>query len=390
MIPGATEAPTPESIRSERLRLQEARDRYEKARQRVVVLTGQYDELERERQANALVQEKLEGELAAIRTKVESVHAELVRLAGQRDEAASRFATSFRDFSRRLDALYEMRSYPLMGFVFRSQSFAEFMRRWEYARILASVDIRRLEEMSTLRGQMAATQASLEAEKQKMEALKEEKRRKNQALAQAIVKGQEILDQLRTERVSAVSRASSLSKYTRELEDKIRQLEARRVADLAQRGPGPVAGPGGEQLLATRSVAPGTFGWPLDGDMEVVRPFGRVRTRGEPEFNNPGIDVRIASLRTVKAVESGKVIHQGRLPSFGKVLMIDHGGRSDKVISVYGNLDSIMVGVGQWVKRGEPVALIGQGIGPRGAEAQLHLEIRKNTEPVDPLVWLER
>jgi septal ring factor EnvC (AmiA/AmiB activator) len=90
-------------------------------------------------------------------------------------------------------------------------------------------------------------------------------------------------------------------------------------------------------------------------------------------------------LKTVKSVEAGKVIHQGRLPSFGKVLMIDHGGKNDKIISVYGNLDSIMVGVGQWVRRGDPVALIGQG-----AETQLHLEIRKNAEPSDPLAWLER
>ncbi|MBI4864607.1 MAG: peptidoglycan DD-metalloendopeptidase family protein, partial [Candidatus Riflebacteria bacterium] len=49
-----------------------------------------------------------------------------------------------------------------------------------------------------------------------------------------------------------------------------------------------------------------------------------------------------------------------------------------------------MVGVGQWVRRGDPVALIGQGAGQNGYEAQLHFEIRKDAEPTDPLTWLER
>lgn len=382
----------PSQLRAEKTKLTDARERASSARQRVVILTGQYEELAQERQANARVQQKLEADIDELRTRLMAVQTELARLATELENTNVQFTQAFSDFSRRLVSLYEMRSYPLVGFVFRAQSFTEFLRRAEYARVLSAADLKKMEELTALRGQMDSKSKALEAEKQKMEGLKEEKKKKNQSLAQAITKGQEILDKLRLERVSALNRASSLEKHSHELEDKIRQLERQRVADLAKPGQAeqePVAAGAGPVSLE-RNLRPGSLGWPLDGDMEVLRPFGKVKSANEPDYNNPGIDVRIVGLKTVKAVEAGKVIHHGRLPSFGKVLMIDHGGKSDKIISVYGNLDSIMVNVGQWVRRGDPVALIGQGSGQPGAETQLHLEIRKNAEPSDPLAWLER
>jgi len=381
---------TSEEIRTEKRRLEEAKDRFEVARQRVVVLSSQYEELEKERQENVASQEKLEAEVGQAREKLALVQAEMSKLSKDLEVATSQLAVSYADFSKRLAALYEMRSLPLFGFVLRSQSFSEFMRRYQYVRILTSVDIRKMEELSTLTGQIEQKRKALAAEQKRMESLKEEKRQKNQTLAKAIGKGQDILDKLRLERVSALSRATSLEKATCELTEKIKELEAERVQDLARKD-----GVGGqakieENGLPAKNLSPGKLGWPLDGDMEVVRPFGTVKHGNQPEYFNPGIDVRVVGLRTVKAVEAGRVIHHGTLPSFGKVLMIDHGGRSNKIISVYGNLDSIMVGVGQWVRRGDPVALVGQGTGQGGAEAQLHLEIRKNAEPLDPLVWLER
>lgn len=377
-----------EEIRTEKARLEDASEKYDKVKQRVVVLTGQYEELEKERQGNTQLQERLEGELTGVRNKTLAVAADLARLSADLEQANAQFAQAFADFAKRLTALYEMRSYPLVGFVFRAQSFTEFQRRAEYARVLSAADLKKMEELAALRGQIESKSKALAVEKAKMEQLKDEKRRKNSSLAQAINKGQEILDKLRIERVSALSRAQQLSKYTRELTDRVKQLEHRRVAQLAE-GPTGAAGASAEAPPDGRAIRPGTLGWPLDGDMEVVRPFGKTKSPNEPDYVNPGVDIRIVGLKTVKAVEAGKVIHQGRLPSFGTVLMIDHGGKADKIISVYGNLDSIMVGVGQWVRRGDPVALIGQGTGS-GAETQLHLEIRKNAEPSDPLVWLER
>jgi septal ring factor EnvC (AmiA/AmiB activator) len=377
----------PETIRTESTRLDDVRDKFEKARQRVVVLTGQYDELEKERQLNSGVQDHLEGELTDIRGRLDALSGELSKLQAELTEANNRFAASLADCSHRLVALQEMRSYPLFGFVIRSQSFAEFMRRYEYARIITGLDIQTMERLSQQKAQMEAKKKELAAEQARIEALKDEKKKKNQALAGAITRGQEILDRLRLERVTALERASTLSRYSRALEDRIKSLRDRRAADALSGD----ATPGiKEQATMNRAIKAGSLGWPLDGDMEVVRPFGTVKPADGPGYFNPGVDVRILSQRTIKAVDAGRVIHRGRLPSFGNVLMIDHGGKGNKIISVYGNLDSIMVPVGQWVRRGDPVAVIGQGAGQAGNEAQLHLEIRKNAEPVDPLTWLER
>ncbi|MBI4860763.1 MAG: hypothetical protein HY815_10955, partial [Candidatus Riflebacteria bacterium] len=334
-----------EMLRTERQRLDSAKEKFEQARQRVVMLTGQTEQLEQERQDNARAQERLEAELGQVKDRLVQVATEQARLAQELEEANVKLTQSHADLSRRLAALYEMRSMPMVGFVLRSASFSEFMRRYEYARIITSVDLKRMEEISAQSARIEAKRKALAAEQKKMQDLQEEKRRKNQMLAQAITKGQEILDRLRTERVSALGHASSLERFRKDLEDRIKELAAQQVADLARKDPGAAAAGVDERKIVERRILPGTLGWPLDGDLEVCRPFGQVKTGKQADFFNPGIDVRILGLRTVKAVESGKVIHQGRLPSFGKVLMIDHGGRPNKIISVYGSLDSVMVGV---------------------------------------------
>lgn len=368
---------TPETLRAEKRRLDETRASMQRARARLVVVSSQYDKLEEEREVNSRQQETLEKDLSEVTGKLRQVASDLAARSRELDEANSKFTRTFEDFTRRLGALYEMRSYPIAGLVFRSQGFGDFMRRWEYARILTSQDLRLMDELSAQRSRIEKQRATLAAEQKRMETLQQQKHNKNKALAQSIGRGREILDQLRAERVEAARRSESLERNSRALEDRLKGLQSQRFEEVAQRDPGP------SEAARPRGVVMGRMGWPLDGDMEVLRPFGTGGRSGPP---NPGIDIRVLAPHTVAVVDDGRVIHVGRLPSFGQVLMVDHGGQPDKIITVYGNLDAATVTVGQWVRRGDPVASIGRGPG----ETTLHFEVRKNAVPTDPLSWLER
>jgi len=65
-------------------------------------------------------------------------------------------------------------------------------------------------------------------------------------------------------------------------------------------------------------------------------------------------------------------------------MIIDHG---DGFMTLYGNNESLLFEVGDWVEPGSIISTVGasplSGIG-------LYFEIRRNGKAMDPAVWLKR
>ncbi len=77
------------------------------------------------------------------------------------------------------------------------------------------------------------------------------------------------------------------------------------------------------------------------------------------------------------------MIEAGPASGFGLWVRIQ---LDDGTIHVYGHMDSFSVYVGQRVKAGEQIAVIGnrgQSTGPH-----LHFEVHENGQKVDPQAWL--
>ena len=69
---------------------------------------------------------------------------------------------------------------------------------------------------------------------------------------------------------------------------------------------------------------------------------------------------------------------------WGYYVMIDHG---DGYATQYAHCDEILVNVGDAVKRGDPIALVGDTGDSYGAH--LHFEVWDNGTRIDPLPFLK-
>ena len=69
---------------------------------------------------------------------------------------------------------------------------------------------------------------------------------------------------------------------------------------------------------------------------------------------------------------------------WGYYVMIDHG---DGYATQYAHCDEILVNVGDHVKRGDPIALVGNTGDSYGAH--LHFEVWDNGNRIDPLPFLK-
>lgn len=93
-----------------------------------------------------------------------------------------------------------------------------------------------------------------------------------------------------------------------------------------------------------------------------------------------GVDVASADNESVKATLDGTVISSGWNPEDGYVIQVQH---SNNLISVYKHNAALLKKTGQFVKAGEPIAIIGNS-GEHSTGPHVHFEIWYNGAPVDP------
>lgn len=122
----------------------------------------------------------------------------------------------------------------------------------------------------------------------------------------------------------------------------------------------------------------GKFLWPVNG--KVISPFG-PKDGGQ---HNDGINIAAPLGTPVRAAENGVVVYAGNeLRGFGNLLLIRH---ADGWVSAYAHCDSLLVKRGASVNRGQVIARVGQS--GNVTSPQLHFELRKGAQAVDPMTEL--
>jgi murein DD-endopeptidase MepM/ murein hydrolase activator NlpD len=142
------------------------------------------------------------------------------------------------------------------------------------------------------------------------------------------------------------------------------------------------------QATAVVTIVPlwrGLFVVPAPG--EVTAPFGEARSyNGGPVASwHGGVDLAAPAGGPVLAAAAGRVVLAQKLAVQGNAVVIDHGMG---LTSSYFHMDVIQVKVGDAVKQGQAVGLVGNtglSTGPH-----LHWEIRLGGVPVDPWQWTRR
>jgi hypothetical protein len=94
---------------------------------------------------------------------------------------------------------------------------------------------------------------------------------------------------------------------------------------------------------------------------------------------HPAVDLGTPMRTPIAAADGGEVIFAGRNGGYGKTVKIDHGNGE---VTRYSHLNSISVGVGDKVSKGQEIARSGKS--GKGTGPHLDFGISKNGEAVDP------
>lgn len=124
---------------------------------------------------------------------------------------------------------------------------------------------------------------------------------------------------------------------------------------------------------------------PFRADFPIITPaVGYVSRRFESEKGHLGIDYagKIGSL--IIAAADGYVVFAGYTADDGHTMMLSHGGG---FLTVYKHNQSVLKSVGDFVKRGEPIALLGNS-GSTSFGPHLHFEVWNNGKARNPNDYL--
>lgn len=129
-----------------------------------------------------------------------------------------------------------------------------------------------------------------------------------------------------------------------------------------------------KRFVAPSLAGSSGFSWPVQG--EIIAEFGPSQ-RG---VHNDGVNIAASEGASVGAAAKGRVAFVGtNIKSFGKLVLVKHDGG---IITAYAHLGDISVTEGDIVTAGQSIGTIGRS--GRVDSPQLHFEIRKSRQPVDP------
>lgn len=242
---------------------------------------------------------------------------------------------------------------------------AKFERTLSYYNYLNKARIEQLEELKALQLQIAKNQAELAKTKQKLVNLHDEQKRRQTALVSAQSERQANLKNLQAQLNSTKSSINYLKENQQTLITTIEELEKEKNKKV--------------ELLGLNN-SKGKLNWPSRGKLEHT--FGQ-RKHGGIDWKGVLIGAKEGS--NINSVHNGQVVFADWLKGYGWVIVVDHG---EGFMSLYGHAQTLLKDVGDMVREGETVALVGQSGGQ--ASSGLYFEMRHKGRAVNPEKWCKR
>ncbi len=297
------------------------------------------------------------------------------QLEQQRHDLESQIATIASNVARekaflrkRLAVLYRLGGLSYLRLLLSIDDRRDPVQAVSMLGFLVSRDARAVARFQSAGEQLRARNADLTDRQQKLAGVRRVVEQRQKEMASARARKERMLASLRSE-------GSQSEQKLAELEEKAKRLEHLLDALSRQNGTAAVA------AIDIRTIQ-GALAWPVQG--KVIEHFGKQTNAkfSTVTFNN-GLKIAAAPGAEVRSVFAGTVLFSQWFKGYGNLVILDHGNR---VFSLYGNLKSPAVAVGDRVNAGQTIAGVGES--EAAHSGYLYFEIRQDNKPEDPQKWL--
>jgi len=359
------------------------------AKQKLSNLQQQVQALDQQQATTAARRDQLNAELAkqtaalavaarALRdtdAQLAAKQQQLDQLQQQRADLQQKLATQKAAIAELLRASYALGHGSDLRLLLDGDDVGRVARALAYSRYFQEDRLRRVQALMASLAQLQTLEAQITAEQQALQAQRAEREAQSRQLARQRAAQQKLAGEVdatyqdQAQRLAALRKDEQslnalVDKLQKQIDQAMREAAAREAAARKHGGKAPPVEPG-----SAGANIRGSLPWPAAGD---VHGYGN------------GVLIRAVGGSEVHAVANGRVVYAGFLRGYGMLLILNHG---DGWMSMYGNNESLLHGVGDAVKAGQAV---GTASAPTGANTGAYFELRHDGKPVDPRRWLEK
>jgi murein DD-endopeptidase MepM/ murein hydrolase activator NlpD len=312
--------------------------------------------------------EQVGTQLAELQNQIEATEAEVLQAAAELQDAEERIAERDKLMKARLRLMYTNGFVSYLDVLLSATSFADFIDRYHALSSIVNQDKDILEENRKDREHIVVKKQEIEDKMREFEMLYAQEEEARQGLLVKEKEKEVLIASLNAE-------AEGLEEISEEQERMLMKL-ASAESELIKKQKSISFYQGGKLL------------YPLPKAYTLTSKFGiRIDPiTGKKGVMHKGIDIGAPSGTDILAAEAGVVIRAEWWSTYGNVVIIDHGGG---FWTLYAHIrpNGIKVKNGEEVKKGQKIAEVGNTGASKGNH--LHFEVRKDTEPVDPMKYLK-
>ncbi len=267
---------------------------------------------------------------------------------------------------------YKKKGDIILSFVLRGGGTSGIINRYKMVKTVGKRNISEIEKYRQTVERLKEDRESLVDYKQELELLKKKKAEQQKIFLNEKWKKHAALNAIKSSIDKKNRLIQDLEKSSQKLAAMLRKTEAE--AELSERN-----------AQAAFVSGKGTLPWPVNSRNVIVK-FGKYR---HPEFKtiviNRGLLIKTPYAEPVYSVFRGKVKYADWFEGYGKLIILFHGAG---YYTIYGHLSDIDVKENTLVESGQQIGKTGDTESFYGSV--LYFEMRKKSEPVDPLRFLKK
>jgi len=323
------------------------------------------------RQANALA--SAARALHQTETELAAKQQQLAQLQQQRATLKQALADQHAAIVDLLRATYALGHGSDLRLLLGDEDVARISRALVYSRYFQQDRVQRVQQLMADLARLQELETTITTEQQALQAAQERRRQQTATLARQRAAQQKLAAEADAQYKDQAQRLVALRQNAESLNqllDKLQKAidaaahEAARARHAGRKAPSSSLAAGG----AAADIR-GDLPWPANG---VVNSYGNgvlIKARGGSEIH---------------AVARGRVVYAGFLRGYGMLLILNHG---NGWMSMYGDNETLLHGVGDQVEAGDPIGTASQ---PTAINTGVYFELRKDGKPVDPRHWLSQ
>jgi murein hydrolase activator len=313
----------------------------------------------------------VERELAAQNVELERGRAELAVIQANARSVRAGVDREREDIERTLVTLYKFGRVDFFQFLLHARDIETYASESKHLSLLARGQDEVVASYLASLDRLRAAESALESKQTDLAEMARAAKLKRQELDTEARKSATLVQEIRKNRSTFKQTLKELSESAEELQKLMNKI-------ISQEWVLPAA-------FVPLYEQKGRLPWPLEG--RVITTFGFEQ---HPEFKtvvmNKGVEISPAKDKSrILCVHTGKVVYADYFQGYGNLLIIDHGMT---YYTLYGHCAEFLAAVGDMVRAGQPVAVVGDTGSLKGE--CLYFEIRYKTKALDPLQWLKR